>query len=114
FSGYADEIGSGAGEGFNFNLPLNHGSDDSVFVKAIALCMQKIGEFGPDVLLVALGLDAYRGDPLSVLDISTDGFRKAARAISDFNGPMAMLQEGGYPCPELGDNLVAFLGAIDD
>ncbi|RWJ04428.1 MAG: histone deacetylase family protein [Mesorhizobium sp.] len=114
FSGYADEIGSGAGEGFNVNLPLKHGSDDTIFVEAIAAGMQNIKDFGPDVLLIALGLDAYRGDPLSVFDVSTNGFRKAARAVSDFNGPVAMLQEGGYPCPELGDNLVAFLGAIDE
>ncbi|MBB6413755.1 histone deacetylase family protein [Mesorhizobium sangaii] len=113
FSGYTDEIGSGAGEGFNINLPLKHGSDDAAFVDAIAAGMRRIGDFGPDVLLVALGLDAYRGDPLSVLDVSTDGFRQAARAISDFCGPIGLLQEGGYPCSELGDNLVAFLGAID-
>ncbi|WP_210238920.1 MULTISPECIES: histone deacetylase family protein [unclassified Mesorhizobium] len=78
FSGYEDEIGCGSGEGFNVNLPLKHGSDDAGFVEAIAAGMQKIGDFGPDVLLVALGLDAYRGDPLSVLDVTTDGFRKAA------------------------------------
>ncbi|MER9216294.1 histone deacetylase family protein [Mesorhizobium sp. M0663] len=114
FSGYADETGSGAGEGFNVNLPLKHGSDDAAFVAAIAAGMQRIGDFGPDVLLIALGLDAYRGDPLSVFDVTADGLRKAAKVIGDFNGPIAMLQEGGYPCPELGDNLVAFLGAIDD
>ncbi|MER8824149.1 histone deacetylase family protein [Mesorhizobium sp. M0991] len=113
FSGYADEIGSGAGEGFNVNLPLKHGGDDGAFVDAIAAGMHRIADFGPDVLLVALGLDAYRGDPLSVLDVTTDGFRKAARVIGNFDAPIAMLQEGGYPCPELGENLVAFLGAIE-
>lgn len=114
FSGYTDEIGCGAGEGFNVNIPLMHGSDDAAFGEAIAGGMQKISDFGPDVLLISLGLDAYRGDPLSVFDVSTDGFRKAASTINRFSGPVAMLQEGGYPCAELGENLVAFLGAIDD
>lgn len=114
YSGYADEIGSGTGEGFNVNLPLKNGSDDLAFVDAIAAGMGKIEEFGPDVLLVSLGLDAYRGDPLSVFGVTTDGFRNAARTIGAFGRPIAMLQEGGYACPELGDNLVAFLGAIDE
>ncbi|MEI8703447.1 histone deacetylase family protein [Mesorhizobium sp. ISC15] len=114
FSGYADEIGSGAGEGLNLNLPLKHGSDNAAFVDAIAVGMRMIGDFGPDVLLVSLGLDAYRGDPLSVFDVTTDGFRQAAETIRAFVNPIAILQEGGYPCPELGDNLVAFLGAIDE
>ncbi|KUM28402.1 hypothetical protein AU467_34680 [Mesorhizobium loti] len=113
FSGYADEFGSGAGEGFNVNLPLEHGSDDAAFVDAIAAGMRKVEDFGPDVLLIALGLDAYRGDPLSVFEVTTNGFRQAAETIGAFNEPIAILQEGGYPCPELGENLVAFLDAID-
>ncbi|MER9594101.1 histone deacetylase family protein [Mesorhizobium sp. M0244] len=114
FSGYADETGSGAGEGFNLNLPLKPGSDDAAFVDAIAVGMRRVADFGPDVLIIALGLDAYRGDPLSVFDVSTDGFRKAASTINRFSGPVAMLQEGGYPCAELGNNLVAFLGAVEE
>ncbi|MER8950133.1 histone deacetylase family protein [Mesorhizobium sp. M0809] len=113
FSGYADEIGAGRGEGFNLNLPLKHGSDDTAFVDAIRMGMQKIEGFAPDILLVALGLDAYRGDPLSVFDVTAEGFRRAAQVIDDCARPIAMLQEGGYPCPELGDNLVAFLGAME-
>ncbi|RWC53716.1 histone deacetylase family protein [Mesorhizobium sp.] len=114
FSGYADEVGSGAGAGFNLNLPLKPGSDDSAFVDAISVGMRKVRDFGPDVLLVSLGLDAYRADPLSVFEVSTDGFRRAAETIGAFDGPVALLQEGGYPCSELGDNLVAFLAAVDD
>lgn len=114
FSGYADEIGFGAGEGSNLNLPLDHGSDNAAFVSAIEAGIRRIGDYGPDVLLVSLGLDAYRGDPLSVFDVTTDGFRYAAEAIKAFNKPIAILQEGGYPCPELGDNLAAFLGSIEE
>ncbi|TIQ38820.1 MAG: histone deacetylase family protein, partial [Mesorhizobium sp.] len=114
FSGYADEVGCCAGAGFNLNLPLKLGSGDSAFVDAISVGMRKVRDFGPDVLLVSLGLDAYRADPLSVFDVSTDGFRRAAETIGSFDGPVAMLQEGGYHCSELGDNLVAFLAAIDD
>jgi hypothetical protein len=45
--------------------------------------------------------------------VESDGFRRVAASIGRFAGPIGILQEGGYPCPELGENLSAFLGAID-
>lgn len=114
FSGYSDETGHGEGEGFNLNLPLPHGSDNRAFVAAIGEGLSRVQNFAPDVLIVALGLDAYRGDPLSVLDVCTEGFAQAAAAINEFSGPVALIQEGGYPSVELGQNLVAFLGCIQD
>jgi acetoin utilization deacetylase AcuC-like enzyme len=113
YSGYTDEAGAGDGVGFNLNLPLAHGSGDEAFVAAIRAGLNRIEAYVPDVLLVALGLDAFGGDPLSVLTVTTDGFRRAGEAVGRFRGPVGMLQEGGYPCPELGDNLTAFLGAVD-
>jgi acetoin utilization deacetylase AcuC-like enzyme len=113
YSGFADETGRGRGEGFNLNLPLAHGSGDEAFAAAIRAGIGRIEAYGPDVLLVALGLDAYRGDPLSVFSVTTDGFRRAGEVIGAFAGRIGILQEGGYPCPELGENLTAFLGSVD-
>ena len=59
------------------------------------------------------GLDAYQGDPLSVLAVTTDRFRRTAASIGRFAGPIGILQEGGYSCSEFDENLSAFLGAID-
>jgi len=68
----------------------------------------------PDILLVALGLDAYWGVPLSELAVTTDWFRRAAASIRRFADPIGILQEGGHSCSELGENLSAFLGAAID
>lgn len=59
--------------------------------------------------MVALGLDAFEGDPLAGLAVTTNGFREIARRLAGLSLPSVLIQEGGYPTSELGRNLVAFL-----
>lgn len=109
YAGYADEVGRGAGHGFNLNLPLPHGSGDAIFLQAVDVGLKRIHDFAPSALVVALGLDASEHDPLGVLKVTRDGFSNAARAIAQAGIPTALIQEGGYLCPALPLNLVAFL-----
>ncbi|MEP7243162.1 MAG: histone deacetylase family protein [Gammaproteobacteria bacterium] len=113
FSGYADETGSGEGKGFNYNMPLPHGSGDEVFLSAIAAGLDRIAQFAPAGLVIALGLDAAASDPMGVLKVTTEGFVRAAKVIEAaarrMRVPVTLVQEGGYVCPELPINLVAFL-----
>ena len=111
FWGYADETGEGEGAGANLNLPLPRGSKDDAFLEMLALALQKTSDFSPDAVVIALGLDAYEGDPIAGLAVTTDGFARIGEAIgAALNRPTVIVQEGGYPCDELGSNLVAFLG----
>jgi acetoin utilization deacetylase AcuC-like enzyme len=110
FWGYAGERGEGPGEGCNLNLPLPRGSNDNVFLRALDEALEKIRAFQPGALVVALGLDAFEGDPFGGLSVSTGGFAKIGAAIADgLQVPTLLVQEGGYLCDELGDNLSAFL-----
>lgn len=113
FSGYADETGSGPGEGFNLNLPLPHRSGDDIYLDAIQRGLDRIGRHSTQALVVALGLDAADEDPVGVLNVSTDGFHAAAELIASAGLPVAVVQEGGYPCPALGRNLEAFLAGFE-
>jgi len=113
FSGYADETGSGPGKGFNLNLPLPHGSGDKVYLDAVKQGLDRIARYSPAALVVALGLDAADEDPVGVLDVTTDGFRAAAELIASADLPIAVVQEGGYPCSALGRNLEAFLSGFE-
>ncbi|MGA0600281.1 histone deacetylase family protein [Caulobacter sp. KR2-114] len=113
FSGYADETGEGAGEGFNLNLPIAHGRGDEDFLAAVRTGLDRIAAASPDALVVALGLDAAEDDPLGVLNVTTDGFARAAEAIAAYGLPTAIVQEGGYLCEALPRNLLAFLGAFE-
>jgi acetoin utilization deacetylase AcuC-like enzyme len=115
FWGYADEQGKGEGLGYNLNLPLQRGSGDAEFLLALDIAIERIRGFAPGALVIALGLDAFEGDPFGGLRISTSGFRViAARIASGLRVPTLIVQEGGYLCDELGENLSQFLQGFQD
>lgn len=113
FWGYENEIGQDNGQGYNINYPLPRGSGDDLFLEKLDHALNKIKDFNPDMLVIALGLDAFEGDPFAGLAITTKGYEQMARMIADrTTTPILMVQEGGYICDELGDNLVSFLSGI--
>lgn len=111
FWGHADERGEGEGLGANLNLPLPRGTGDADYLKALDMALHRIAAFTPDALVVALGLDAFEGDPFAGLAVTTNGFNAVGEAIAKATAgtPALLVQEGGYLCDALGDNLTAFL-----
>ena len=109
FWGYGHERGKGAGLGANLNLPIPRGSGDEAFLAALQPGIDRARVFGADILILALGLDPFEGDPFAGLSITTVGFSKIASACASLGLPTVIVQEGGYLCPELGDNLTSFL-----
>ena len=73
FWGHGHERGEGAGRGCNLNLPLARGTGDDEYLKTLETAFDHIRAFGTDILVVALGLDAYEKDPLKGLAITTPG-----------------------------------------
>jgi acetoin utilization deacetylase AcuC-like enzyme len=109
FWGYPEERGAGAGLGANLNLCLERGTGDEGFMAALDKGMQAVADFGADTLVLALGLDAFEGDPFAGLAVTTPGFSRIGRAVAGLGLPTLIVQEGGYLCPELGQNLEAVL-----
>ncbi len=109
FWGYADQVGSGAGHTHNLNLPLPEGSGDSVFLGAVETAVKRIESFDPGAIVIALGLDAAVDDPLRGLRVTTPGFARIGQAIAELGRPTVLVQEGGYLCDALTDNLASFL-----
>jgi len=114
FWGHAHERGQGAGLGYNLNLPLARGTDDAGFLAALEVSLQQIRSFGADVVVVALGLDAFIGDPFKGLAVTTPGFARIGSAIAGLGLPCLFVQEGGYICDALGDNLTSVLGGFSE
>lgn len=113
FWGHAHERGAGAGLGYNLNLPLVRGTDDAGFLAALGVALAQIRSFGADAVVVALGLDAFVDDPFKGLAVTTQGFGRIGAAIAGLDLPTLFVQEGGYLCKELGDNLTSTLQGFE-
>ncbi|RBI75825.1 histone deacetylase family protein [Roseovarius sp. TE539] len=113
FWGHAQERGAGRGTGCNLNLPLERGTGDDDYLKVLDRALERIADFGADAVVVALGLDAYEGDPFKGLAITTPGFGRIGAALAGMGLPTLFVQEGGYLCDELGENLTAVLGGFE-
>ena len=113
FWGHAQERGEGPGLGYNLNLPLPRGSADDAFLGALDKGLESVRAFAPGALVVALGLDAFEGDPFGGLAVSTEGFGQIARRLAGLGLPTVIVQEGGYLCDALGDNLTSFLAGFE-
>ncbi len=96
FCGYADERGSGPGDGFNLNAPLAQGSDDDAFVAANRAIIAAALEKGVEAIVISAGWDAHGKDPLSKLAVTDDAFARLGELYGGLNLPTVIVQEGGY------------------
>jgi len=108
YAGYADERGSGPGDGANRNLPLVPGTGDDGWLAAVDVLCGEVRARGADALVVSLGLDAAVSDPESPLRVTEAGYREAGRRIAAL-APAVLVQEGGYDLASLGRLAVAAL-----
>lgn len=111
-AGFEEERGSGAGEGFNLNLPMPHGSSEAVFFARLDEARAAIEDFGPDALVVALGFDTHEKDPQAKVAVTSEGFHRLGRAIADLGCPVLVVQEGGYYLEGLAENTRQFFSAL--
>ena len=66
------------------NIPLAAGSGDDEFLGALdELVAPALARFEPDLLLVSAGFDAHVDDPLALMEVSEDGFRRARAPLGD-------------------------------
>lgn len=109
FTGFINEKGIKEGEGKNFNFPLLKGTTNNQYQKVLERALKKIKNFKPKYLVVPLGLDTHRDDPIGGFKLTTDYYTIMAKTINSIKLPTLIVQEGGYNTKLLGDNVVAFL-----
>lgn len=112
YAGYADERGTGAGEGCNLNLPVDANSGDETYLAAVRAGIDAARDFSPDLVVLALGLDASEADPFACMKVTGDGFSRMGEMLGAMKKPTVIIQEGGYPSPILGDNLIRFMNGF--
>ena len=113
FLGFADETGESAGEGANLNLPLPMYAAWDVYGEAFDEAAKRIAAFGPDVLLVSLGLDTFEADPISKSKLTATDFLRLGEKIAALGKPTVFLFEGGYNLDALAQITVNVLEAFE-
>lgn len=64
-------------------------------------------------MLVSLGLDAHKDDPISSFKLETDDFGTLGARVAEMDFPTLVVLEGGYALESIGSNTVAFLSAMN-
>ena len=128
-TGAADEAGEGKGLGYTVNIPFEAtGMGDIDYLAAYQLVVEPIAKkFDPQLVIVACGFDAARGDPLGEMLVSPAGFyHLTARIAMNVQSKMTIVLEGGYnhsnvaKCSEavvsamLGDPVPLIKASLDD
>jgi acetoin utilization deacetylase AcuC-like enzyme len=114
YLGYADETGKGAGEGANLNYPMTAGTGYDLWAQALDDAIAKITAWGAEALVVSLGVDAYKEDPISFFKLDSDDFTDAGRRIGRMKLPTVFCMEGGYAIEAVGINTVNVLEGFKD
>jgi acetoin utilization deacetylase AcuC-like enzyme len=111
-AGYEDERGRDEGYGYNINLPMPHGSPETVFFGRLDQARSAIELFQPDVLVLALGFDIFEKDPQAMVAVSENGFERLGREVGTLGLPTLIVQEGGYYIDGLESNASRFFAGL--
>ncbi|MGU7771701.1 histone deacetylase family protein [Burkholderia sp. MR1-5-21] len=109
FFGHEDERGEGDGEGFNLNYPLALGSGWVDWSVALEDSCQRIAAYAPDALVVSLGVDTFKGDPVSHFKLDSPDYLRMGERIAALGIPTLFIMEGGYAVEAIGVNAVNVL-----
>ncbi|XP_028991536.1 histone deacetylase 4 isoform X2 [Betta splendens] len=119
-SGAPDEVGSGAGTGFNVNMAFTGGLEppmgDAEYLAAFRTIVMPIAnEFAPDMVLVSSGFDAVDGHapPLGGYRLTAKCFGYLTRQLMDLaGGRLVLALEGGHDLTAICDASEACVSAL--
>lgn len=106
-TGSKDEKGSGKGYGYTYNIPLPAGTGDKTYIDVYSnILPEVVRKFGPDIILVSAGYDLHQEDPLTYLEVSTEGIGIIVENIlKSADVPSIFMLEGGYNLKALGESV---------
>jgi acetoin utilization deacetylase AcuC-like enzyme len=112
YAGYADETGKGEGLNYHKNFPLQWGTNDPLYLATLDIALDFVLGFAPKYLVVSIGADIFKDDPLGKFKITKDGFYEIGKKIAGLEMRSLIVMEGGYNNQALGENIVSFLSAF--
>ncbi len=112
FSGFAEEVGSGPGLGCNRNYPQPEHLDGESYRKVLVRALNRVRQYRPKFLVLALGLDTAKKDPTGTWSLLATDFEKNGQMIGELGLPTLVVQEGGYRTNSLGANARNFFQGL--
>jgi acetoin utilization deacetylase AcuC-like enzyme/GNAT superfamily N-acetyltransferase len=112
FSGFADERGTGEGQGYNLNFPLPENIDGERYRETLTKACDRIRRFKPRFLVISLGLDTAKGDPTGSWSLLAKDFTLNGALLGELGLPTLVVQEGGYKTRTLGINARHFFKGL--
>jgi acetoin utilization deacetylase AcuC-like enzyme len=109
-TGAVSETGTGEAEGTTLNVPLQSGAGDGAYAAVIDdLLGPALARFDPDLLLISAGFDAHEHDPISRMQVSSEGYGMLAdrvRAVATrHDAGLGFVLEGGYSLEMLAEGI---------
>jgi acetoin utilization deacetylase AcuC-like enzyme len=119
YTGEASETGSGAGQGFTRNMPIQFGTPRQ---EQLARFESELNQFSqhcqPELILISAGFDGHKDDPVGSLDLETDDYATMTRIVQKIanrfaKGRIVSALEGGYNPPQVAACVSAHLNAFE-
>jgi len=117
-TGRATERGTGAGEGFTINVPMDAGDGDEEYHEIfLNVLLPAADAFKPEFIIVSAGFDAHRDDPLASMRLTEAGFSDLTGLVAGIakrhaQGRLLSALEGGYNLTALSASVDAHLKAL--
>ncbi len=117
-TGEVEETGEDDGDGTTLNIPLPAGNGDADYLLTIDdVVLPALDRFDPDLVLVSAGFDAHKHDPISRMQVSTEGYAlmtDRVRAVSDeVDAALGFVLEGGYGLDTLSEGVATVHETFD-
>ena len=117
-TGAAGDVGTGAGEGFTANFPLEAGATDADYDLVYSTgAIPLLRQFRPELVLISAGFDAHEDDPLGGMRVSAPQFGRLTAMLASVadeccDGRVVGVTEGGYDLKALAASLLAAAAAL--
>jgi len=67
-----------------YNWALAQGADDNALIASVSEALAIASDYSPDVIVLAIGADGHRTDPLGALSFDYPGYEKVSEMVADF------------------------------
>jgi acetoin utilization protein AcuC len=101
-TGDIEELGAGDAKGTKVNVPLPPHTGDDAWLRAFEeIVPPLVASWKPTVLVTQLGCDTHHSDPLAMLELTTNAYRRTASLLHDLahgaaGGRWVATGGGGY------------------